>query len=122
VKPKFGKDVHNYSNFTGSYAVWKNTDGSQTSICSTAVSYDANGNTVTYDADGAGPIQPRTLTDDGENRPLTITQNRNVSAFSWRTGIEELRLGHHALFRRRRTAGGYGQSKWPADELSGRGR
>jgi RHS repeat-associated protein len=54
-----------------------------TSICGTAVSYDANGNTVTYDADGAGPIQPRTFTYDGENRPLTITQNGNVSSFSY---------------------------------------
>jgi RHS repeat-associated protein len=54
-----------------------------TSICGTAVTYDANGNTLTYDADGAGVIQARTFTYDGENRPLTITQNANVSAFSY---------------------------------------
>ncbi len=45
-----------------------------TSICGTAVSYDANGNTTAYDADGsAGPIQPRTFTYDLENRPTVIT-------------------------------------------------
>ncbi len=38
----------------------------------TSVTYDANGNTLSYDADGAGPDQPRTLVYDGENRPLII--------------------------------------------------
>jgi YD repeat-containing protein len=54
-----------------------------TAICGTAVTYDANGNTLTYDADGAGPIQPRAFTYDGENRPLSITQNANVTSFSY---------------------------------------
>ena len=54
-----------------------------TSICGTAVSYDANGNTLSYDADGAGAIQARTFSYDGENRPLTITQNGNISSFSY---------------------------------------
>ena len=54
-----------------------------TSICGTAVSYDANGNTTSYDVDGSGPSQPRAFTYDGENRPLTITQNGNVSSFSY---------------------------------------
>jgi RHS repeat-associated protein len=47
------------------------------------VSYDANGNTLGYDVDGAGPLQPRSFSYDGENRPLTITQNGNVSSFSY---------------------------------------
>ncbi|WP_421694489.1 hypothetical protein [Aestuariivirga sp.] len=43
-----------------------------TSICGTAVTYDANGNTLSYDPDGsAGAIQPRTITYDGENRPIS---------------------------------------------------
>jgi hypothetical protein len=54
-----------------------------TSICGTAVTYDANGNTLSYDADGAGSLQPRTFTYDGENRPLTITQNANVTSFAY---------------------------------------
>jgi RHS repeat-associated protein len=33
--------------------------------------------------DGAGPIQPRSFTYDGENRPLTITQNGNVTKFAY---------------------------------------
>lgn len=45
--------------------------------------YDANGNTLSYDADGAGPLPPRAFSYDGENRPLTITQNGNVSSFSY---------------------------------------
>jgi hypothetical protein len=32
-----------------------------TSICGTAVTYDANGNTTSYDVDGTGPDQPRTV-------------------------------------------------------------
>ena len=32
-----------------------------TSICGTSVTYDANGNTLSYDVDGSGPIPPRTL-------------------------------------------------------------
>ena len=54
-----------------------------TSICGTPVTYDANGNTTSYDADGAGSIQPRAFTYDGENRPLTITQNANVTSFAY---------------------------------------
>jgi RHS repeat-associated protein len=45
------------------------------SICGTAVSYDANGNTTVYDVDGPGPKLPRTLTYDLENRPLIILRN-----------------------------------------------
>ena len=54
-----------------------------TSICGTPVTYDANGNTLTYDADGAGAIQPRAFTYDGENRPLSITQNANATNFAY---------------------------------------
>lgn len=43
-----------------------------TSICGTPVSYDANGNTLSYDVDGAGPQLPRAFTYDLENRPLII--------------------------------------------------
>ncbi len=53
------------------------------SICGTALTYDANGNTLSYDGDGTGPIQPRTLTYDGENRPISVTQNGNTSSFAY---------------------------------------
>jgi RHS repeat-associated protein len=48
-----------------------------------AVSYDANGNTLSYDGDGTGPKLPRTFTYDGENRPISVTQNGNTSAFTY---------------------------------------
>jgi RHS repeat-associated protein len=54
-----------------------------TSICGTPVAYDANGNTTSYDVDGAGPRLPRVLAYDGENRPLAITQNANATSFSY---------------------------------------
>jgi hypothetical protein len=44
------------------------------SICGTPVTYDANGNTLSYDVDGtAGIIDPRNFIYDGENRPIAIT-------------------------------------------------
>lgn len=46
-----------------------------TSICGTAVTYDANGNTLSYDVDGPGVQVARSFTYDGENRPTTITRN-----------------------------------------------
>jgi RHS repeat-associated protein len=49
----------------------------------TPVTYDANGNTLTYDVDGAGSKPPRTLTYDLENRPLTVSQNGVVSNFAY---------------------------------------
>jgi RHS repeat-associated protein len=54
-----------------------------TSICAAPVSYDANGNTLVYDVDGAGPILPRSLIYDGENRPLAITQNGITTRFAY---------------------------------------
>jgi RHS repeat-associated protein len=54
-----------------------------TSICGTAVTYDANGNTLTYDVDGAGSIASRTIAYDGESRPLSVTQNGNVTRFAY---------------------------------------
>jgi len=53
------------------------------SICGTAVTYDANGNTLSYDADGAGPLFSRSFAYDGENRPLTILQNGNAASFAY---------------------------------------
>ena len=47
-----------------------------TSICGSPVSYDANGNTLSYDRDGAaGSDLPLTLVYDGENRPTAVTTN-----------------------------------------------
>jgi RHS repeat-associated protein len=54
-----------------------------TSICGTAVTYDANGNTTNYDVDGSGPLLPRSFTYDGENRPVSILQNGNTSIFTY---------------------------------------
>ena len=54
-----------------------------TSICGTPVTYDANGNTLTYDPDGAGPGQPRSFTYDAENRPVSITSQGSTSTFQY---------------------------------------
>ena len=54
-----------------------------TSICGSPVSYDANGNTLGYDSDGAGAGSPRSLAWDGENRPVAISRNGNVATFSY---------------------------------------
>jgi RHS repeat-associated protein len=56
-----------------------------TSICSTAVIYDSNGNITGYDADGSAntAIAARNLVYDLENRPLTVTQNGNVTAMAY---------------------------------------
>jgi RHS repeat-associated protein len=54
-----------------------------TSICAAPVSYDANGNTLSYDVDGAGPIFPRSLIYDGENRPLAIAINTTSTHFAY---------------------------------------
>jgi RHS repeat-associated protein len=54
------------------------------SICGEPVTYDANGNTTSYDVDGAaGPILPRSFAYDGENRPISITQNGLTTAMSY---------------------------------------
>jgi RHS repeat-associated protein len=52
-------------------------------ICGTTVTYDANGNTTSYDVDGAGPLLPRSFGYDGENRPISITQNGLTTAMSY---------------------------------------
>ena len=54
-----------------------------TSICGTPVTYDANGNTLSYDVDGTGPALPRSFAYDGENRPLAITQNGLTTAMAY---------------------------------------
>jgi RHS repeat-associated protein len=53
------------------------------SICGTAVSYDANGNTLAYDVDGGGPEPSRSLAYDLENRPLVVTRNGLASSFAY---------------------------------------
>jgi RHS repeat-associated protein len=53
------------------------------SICGTAVTYDANGNTTNYDVDGAGPLMPRSFAYDGENRPISVTQNANITTMAY---------------------------------------
>jgi RHS repeat-associated protein len=53
------------------------------SICGTPVTYDANGNTLTYDVDGSGIIQPRSFVYDGENRPVSVTANSITSRFAY---------------------------------------
>jgi hypothetical protein len=42
-----------------------------TSICGSAVTYDAVGNMLSYDVEGAGTIQPRSIAYDLESRPLS---------------------------------------------------
>lgn len=53
------------------------------SICGTPVAYDANGNTLSYDPDGPGPIAPRSITYDGENRPVSVTSNGTTASFDY---------------------------------------
>ena len=53
------------------------------SICGSAVSYDANGNILSYDVDGSGPQLPRSIAYDGENRPVSVTRNGNVARFDY---------------------------------------
>ena len=57
-------------------------------ICGTPVTYDAGGNTTSYDVDGTGPLLPRNFAYDGENRPLTVTQNGNTTAMAYGTDGE----------------------------------
>jgi RHS repeat-associated protein len=54
-----------------------------TAICGTPVTYDGNGNTLSYDIDGAGADLPRTLVYDGENRPLIILRNGVASVMAY---------------------------------------
>jgi RHS repeat-associated protein len=53
------------------------------SICGSAVAYDANGNTTGYDLDGAGPLTPRYVIYDAENRPLAVYQNNSVTTMAY---------------------------------------
>ncbi len=62
-----------------------------TSICGSAVSYDANGNTTAYDPDGAGAIQPRSFTYDAENRPASVTAQGATTSFEYGTDGERLK-------------------------------
>lgn len=52
-------------------------------ICGKPVAYDANGNTLSYDPDGPGPIAPRTLAYDGENRPVSVSALGDVASFDY---------------------------------------
>jgi RHS repeat-associated protein len=53
------------------------------SICGTPVTYDANGNTLSYDPDGPGPIAARKLAYDGENRPVSVTAGGSTTSFDY---------------------------------------
>jgi RHS repeat-associated protein len=53
------------------------------SICGTPVTYDANGNTLSYDIDGTGPKLLRTLSYDGENRPISILRNGSTTSMAY---------------------------------------
>jgi RHS repeat-associated protein len=52
-------------------------------ICGAAVVYDANGNTTSYDSDGAGLKGPRTFIYDLENRPIAITRDGVTTLFAY---------------------------------------
>ncbi len=53
-------------------------------MCGNVPSYDANGNTLTYDADGAGTTAPsRTIHYDGENRPLLMFAGTTAAIFTY---------------------------------------
>jgi RHS repeat-associated protein len=53
-------------------------------ICGSLVTYDANGNTISYDVDGtAGPKSARSFNYDLENRPLSITRDGTVTVMAY---------------------------------------
>ncbi len=75
-----------YGKSTALYQIPRRQPGpthAPTTICGARVTYDANGNTLSYDVDGAGIIQPRDFAYDGENRPLTVTQNGNTTTMAY---------------------------------------
>ena len=47
-------------------------------ICGSGVSYDANGNTTSYNPDGTGGDHPRTFVWDGENRPVLVKSSNEL--------------------------------------------
>jgi RHS repeat-associated protein len=56
------------------------------------VSYDGNGNTLAYDADGAvGALIPRSFTYDAENRPVSITSQGSTTSFEYGTDGERIK-------------------------------
>jgi YD repeat-containing protein len=63
----------------GTAAIYARAAGASTggphapsAICGVAPTYDANGNTLTYDPDGTGPLPKKSFTYDGENRPVSV--------------------------------------------------
>ncbi len=69
------------------------------SICGAAVTYDANGNTLSYDPDGPGPLARKDIAYDGENRPVAVTTNGNTARFDY--GPDGARVGKSFLNRQR---------------------
>ena len=65
------------------------------SICGAPVSYDANGNTLSYDPDGPGPLERRSIAYDGENRPVSVTDVGHVASFDY--GPDGARAGKSFL-------------------------
>ena len=67
------------------------------SICGAPVAYDANGNTLSYDPDGPGPLERRSIAYDGENRPVSVTAFGHVASFDY--GPDGARAGKSDLCR-----------------------
>jgi RHS repeat-associated protein len=67
------------------------------SICGAPVTYDANGNTLSYDPDGPGPLSRKDISYDGENRPMAVTTNGNTARFDY--GPDGARVGKSFLNR-----------------------
>ncbi len=67
------------------------------SICGAPISYDANGNTLSYDPDGPGPLARKDIAYDGENRPIAVTTNGNTASFDY--GPDGARVGKSFLNR-----------------------
>jgi RHS repeat-associated protein len=61
-------------------------------MCNAGFTYDANGNTLSYDPDGPdnNAIQPRSFVYDGENRPISITSQGQTTAFEY--GVDGSRV------------------------------
>ena len=62
-----------------------------TAICGSPVTYDAAGNTLAYDPDGAGPLAPRSLIYDAAGRPLAVTAAGAAARFVYGPDGERVR-------------------------------
>jgi YD repeat-containing protein len=62
-------------------------------ICSVGITYDKNGNTLSYDNDGSAGQPPLNLVYDGENRPVTVSRAGVTTTYAYGPDGERVRKG-----------------------------